>query len=151
MEQITQYINILSVTEWLMVSVALVLILSLFSLKRQRQQQQLQSLSMQSLQRDLRALANAAVGVGERVLEIERHQRKHPAVETQSQQANSSVPQPATQSEPLEFYNSASQPYEQAIRMAQTGATADDIVNVCGLSQSEAELVAMMHRLDKAS
>lgn len=144
MEQLTQYSNILSMTEWLMASVVVVLVISLYSFRRQRKQQELQSLSMQSLQRDLRALANAAVGVGGRVLEIERNQRKRPVIiETHEQHV--------TPTAPVEFYNSSCQPYEQAIRMAQTGASVDDIVNVCGLSKSEAELVSMMHRLDKAS
>lgn len=146
MEQLTQYLNIFSASEWLMASVAVVLVMSLFSIKRQRMLQQEQSLSMQVLQRDLRALANAAVGVGGRVLEIERQQRKRPTVVAVQQEQE----QPQA-SAPIEFYNSSSQPYEQAIRMVQTGASVDDIVNVCGLSKSEAELVSMMHRLDKAS
>jgi len=146
MEQLTQYISVLSAIEWFMLSVAIVLVMSLFSLKRQRQLQHEQSISMQMLQRDLRALANAAVGVGGRVLEIERQQRKRPAVVPLQEHV---TPQASTA--PLEFYNPNKQPYEQAIRMAQTGATMEDIVNVCGLSKSEAELVTMMHRLDKAS
>ncbi len=149
MEQLTQFFNILTITEWLMISVVVVLVMSLFAFKHQRIQQQNQLLSMQSLQRDLRALANAAVGVGGRVLEIERHQRKRPVVvPTQEQQPAVYNTADAT---PVEYYNSSSQPYEQAIRMAQTGASTEDIVNVCGLSESEAELVSMMHRLDKAS
>ena len=146
MEQLTQYFTILSATEWLMLSVAVVLVMSLFSFKRQRKLQQEQSLSMQMLQRDLRALANAAVGVGGRVLEIERQQRKRPAIV----QVQEQVKPQATQA-PVEFYNPTNQPYEQAIRMAQSGASIEDIVNVCRLSKSEAELVTMMHRLDKAS
>lgn len=145
MEQVTQYFNTLTITEGLMASVAVVLIVSLVSIKRQRKLQELQALSMQSLQRDLRALANAAVGVGGRVLEIERNQRKQPSVVTTHEQ-----PVAAT-SAPVEFYNTSNQPYEQAIHMAQTGASVSDIVNVCGLSKSEADLVSMMHRLDKAS
>ncbi len=150
MEILTQYLNILSTSEWLMSSVVVVLVMSLFSIKRQRKLQQDQNLSMQSLQRDLRALANAAVGVGGRVLEIERCQRKSP-VAVVSQQQSTPTQQASYVNAPVEFYNSSSQPYEQAIRMAQSGATVDDIVNVCGLSKSEAELVSMMHRLDKAS
>ena len=148
MEILNQYLNIISSNDLLMFSVTAVLIMSLVSLRRQRKQQALQSLSMQSLQRDLRALANAAVGVGGRVLEIERHQRKglNPAVVVTEEHQ-----QPASFTAPVEYYNSSSQPYEQAIRMAQTGASTDDIVNVCGLSKSEAGLVSMMHRLDKAS
>ena len=146
MEQLTQYFTILSTTEWFMLSVAFVLVMSLYSFKRQRKLQQEQSLSMQMLQRDLRALANAAVGVGGRVLEIERQQRKRPAIVQVQEQV-----QPQLTSAPVEFYNPNNQPYEQAIRMAQSGATVEDIVNVCCLSKSEAELVTMMHRLDKAS
>lgn len=151
MELLTQYFNILSATEWLLAFVAVILVISLFSFRRQSKLQQEQTLSMQLLQRDLRALANAAVGVGGRVLEIERQQRKRPsptvvAVQEPVQSHNQV-------SAPIEFYNSSSssQPYEQAIRMVQTGASVDDIVTVCGLSKSEAELVSMMHRLDKAS
>lgn len=145
MEQLTQYFNLLTTSEWLLAAVAVVLVLSLFSFKRQRKQQQEQSLSMQALQRDLRALANAAVGVGGRVLEIERQQRKRPVIVATQEPVQTQA------AAPIEFYNSSSQPYEQAIRMVQTGASVDDIVNVCGLSKSEAELVSMMHRLDKAS
>lgn len=146
MEQLTQFLHILTITEWLMISVAVVLVMSLFSFKRQRTLQQNQMLSMQSLQRDLRALANAAVGVGGRVLEIERHQRKRPVVVPVQEQ-----PAVYSAAAPVEYFNSSNQPYEQAIRMAHTGASIEDIVNVCGLSKSEAELVNMMHRLDKAS
>ena len=146
MEQLIQYFTILSTTEWFMLSVVFVLIMSLSSFKRQRKLQQQQNLTMQMLQRDLRALANAAVGVGGRVLELERKQRKQPAV---IQVKEEKQPQPVAA--PVEFYNPNNQPYEQAIRLAQTGASVKDIVNVCGLSKSEAELVTMMHRLDKAS
>ena len=143
MVELTQHLDFLNINEWLMVSVVAVLMISLFSFKRQRKLQELQSLSMESLQRDLRALANAAVGVGGRVLEIERQQRKRPVVVSSQAEPQDMVP--------VEFYGSSNQPYEQAIRMAQTGANVDDIVNVCGLSRSEADLVSMMHRLDKAS
>lgn len=146
MEQLTQFLHILTITEWLMISVVVVLVMSLYSFKRQRTLQQNQMLSMQSLQRDLRALANAAVGVGGRVLEIERHQRKRPVVVPVQEQ-----PAVYSAAAPVEYHNSSNQPYEQAIRMAHTGASIEDIVNVCGLSKSEAELVNMMHRLDKAS
>ena len=145
MEELIQYLNFLNLNEWLMVLVVAVLITSLFSFKRQRKLQELQSLLMESLQRDLRALANAAVGVGGRVLEIERQQRKRPVV------VSSQTEPQATATASVDFYGSSNQPYEQAIRMAQTGANVDDIVNVCGLSRSEADLVSMMHRLDKAS
>ena len=145
MKQFTQYLELVNMTEWLMIAVILVLAASLFSMRRQRKLQQQQSVLMQSLQRDLRALANAAVGVGERVLVVERQQRKQLQVAP-----TPASPQPGS-IQPVELYDTANQPYEQAIRMAQSGASVDDIVNICGLSLSEAELISMMHRLDKAS
>lgn len=150
LEQFIQFNNLLTTTEWLMMSVALMLILSLISFKRQRLQQKQQQFHMQLLQRDLRALANAAVGVGERVIEIERQQRSRPVAVTESKQIRQ-APISTTTIAPVEFYSPSNQPYEQAIRMVQSGANADDVVNVCGLSKSEAELVSMMHRLDQAS
>ena len=89
-----------------------------------------------SLKRDMRALTKAAVSVGERVLEVERRQ-KHMAENTSSGQ--------------VDIYTSANQPYEQAIRMAQSGARQDELVKVCGLSSNEAELITMLHRFDKTA
>ena len=108
---------------------------TLFLLRKQHLTQIRQAETIALLQRDLRALANAAVGVGERVLNVERQSRdvnQHPTDKVHS-------------------YDFVSQPYEQAITMAQHGASVSDLVKVCGLSPSEAELVCMMHRLDKAS
>ena len=149
MEQFIQYLNILTATQWFMLPVIVVLFMSLLAFKQQRKLQNEQKILVDSLQRDLRALANAAVGVGGRVMEIERQQRKRPQVVV-SQEQTSQHQQHNMNHVPVELYSSSSQPYEQAINMAQSGATTDDIVNVCGLSKSEAELVNMMHRLDKA-
>lgn len=145
MDALTHIHDIFTMNEWLLLPVLVVLVISLILFKRQRKIQHLQSLSMQSLQRDLRALANAAVGVGGRVLEIERQQRKRPTLVTNHEEPrDTTIPS-------FDAYGSSNQPYEQAIRMTQSGANVDDIVNVCGLSRSEAELVNMMHRLDKVS
>lgn len=149
MEQFIQYLNILTATQWFMLPVIVVLFMSLLAFKQQRKLQTEQKILVDSLQRDLRALANAAVGVGGRVMEIERQQRKRPQIVV-SQEQTSQHQQHNMNHVPVELYSSSSQPYEQAITMAQSGATTDDIVNVCGLSKSEAELVNMMHRLDKA-
>ena len=86
---------------------------------------------IKGLQRDIRAITAAAIGVGERVLELERRQRRT-----------------AERQEQLDIYDSANQPYEQAINMVKHGADVNELVDVCGISESEAELVALMHRLD---
>jgi len=89
---------------------------------------------IQDQQRDIRAITAAAIGVGERVLEIERRQRRL-----------------AERQEQLDIYDSANQPYEQAINMVKHGADVNELVDVCGISESEAELVALMHRLDQTA
>lgn len=94
--------------------------------------------TVNSLKRDMRALTKAAVSVGERVLEVERRQ-KHM---TENQTSHSGQ---------LDIYTSANQPYEQAIRMAQSGARQEELVKACGLSSNEAELIAMLHRFDKTA
>lgn len=87
-----------------------------------------------SLRQDLRALTSAAVGVGGRVLDVERRQRR--LAERQDQ---------------LDLYDSANQPYEQAIRLVHKGADVDELVDICGLNRGEAELIRMLHRLDKSA
>lgn len=104
--------------------------LAIHSLRRQNQQQQ-QTLS--AVKNDLRALTTAAVSVGERLLEVERRQRRL-----------------AERQEQVDIYDSANQPYEHAIRMVEKGASVEQLVEVCGLSTNEAELLHMMHRFDKA-
>ncbi len=89
-----------------------------------------------SLQRDLKAITAAGVGMGQRVLELERRQRRL----AERQETGGT-----------DLYESANQPYEQAIRMAQGGAKPKELMDICGLSQSEADLISLMHRLDKAS
>ena len=44
-----------------------------------------------------------------------------------------------------------SRPYQQAIRMVHKGASVDEIMSICEMSRGEAELIVMMHRMDKAS
>ncbi|MFO8024594.1 DUF2802 domain-containing protein [Thiohalophilus sp.] len=104
--------------------------LAIHSLRRQNKQQQ-QTLA--AVKNDLRALTTAAVSVGERLLEVERRQRHL-----------------AERQEQVDIYDSANQPYEHAIRMVEKGASVEQLVDVCGLSTNEAELLHMMHRFDKA-
>ena len=117
----------------LMLSTAF-MIMSMLLLRRATAARKINTSQLAAIQNDVRALTTAAVSMGERVLEIERRQRR--LAERQDQ---------------LDIYESANQPYEQAIRMAQSGTTIDELVNMCGLSRNEAELIHMMHRFDKAS
>lgn len=101
--------------------------------RKSRRQWLIQYRESVTLYRDLRALTAAAVGVGERVLELERRQRHL-----------------AERQDSVDIYDAANQPYEQAIRMVQRGAKVSELVDICGLSQGEAELISMLHRMKKA-
>ncbi len=93
-----------------------------------------QALLLKSVKNDLRALCSSAVGVGERVGRLEGRLRQ--LSERQDQ---------------LDLREPSAQPYQQAIKLVHNGADVDEIVEACGLSRGEAELVMMMHRLDEAS
>jgi uncharacterized protein YceH (UPF0502 family) len=89
------------------------------------------------LRRDLRALTTAALGVGERVLKVERQQKNR---------KNTSTYNNVTK---LSHNNESS--YEHAINLVQKGADVNDLVNTCGLSQGEADLVKLLHRINNVS
>ncbi|MCW8918213.1 MAG: DUF2802 domain-containing protein [Gammaproteobacteria bacterium] len=119
-----------------LVVLLLVALLLLIARLRGAQQQQLQAQS--TMQADLRALCHAAVQVGERVNRMEAelkglHQRQQ---ELGVRQDN------MVYSEPLEAG------FEQAIKLARKGRPVEELMELCNLSRGEAELIAMMHRLE---
>ena len=88
------------------------------------------------LRRDLRALTTAALGVGERVLKVERKQK------------NENVNNMNTNNKVSKFAHNNESSYEHAIHLVQKGADVNDLVNSCGLSQGEADLVNLLHRIN---
>jgi len=94
---------------------------------------------------DLKALTTTSLGIGGRLLEIERRQRR--IIEKQKNEAHSQTTPQAV----VDLYESANQPYDHAIHLAQHGKEVEEIVSICGISQNEAELIIMMNRLEQAS
>ena len=41
--------------------------------------------------------------------------------------------------------------FDQAIKLARKGSSVEELMEICSLSRGEAELIAMMHRLDPGS
>ena len=157
MNNLIQFINEASVeTILLSVTIAMLSLNVLLVLLRKKSSKQTEV--VQSLQRDLRALTSAALGMGGRVMEIERQQRINNKKQDKVQTIKpvSAPVQPVQQVQqvqsiqPVQPVTSSSQYYDHAIRMAQQGAKTEDIEQACGLSKSEAELISIMHRLDKA-
>lgn len=119
-------------------AVALALVAGvLISATRQRRRQ---AEMMESLRSDLRALCTAAVTVGQRVNRLERGVT---AVSKRQEELGMRQDQMA-QWEPEEHS------FQHAIKLATRGASVEELIEVCGLPQGEAELIAMMHRLEDA-
>ncbi|NVK39476.1 MAG: DUF2802 domain-containing protein [Gammaproteobacteria bacterium] len=95
-------------------------------LKKQKRQQQLVN---RRLQEDMASLSKSAVGMGHKVLETER--RLADVLKKQFAILNSQPEHPS---------------YDQASRLIAMGATENDLVNSCGFSHSEAELLLSLNR-----
>lgn len=121
----------------LLLLIILVVALAIYALRIKSTLQQ-QANSQSAIQTDLRALCNAAVQMGEKVNRIEGELKT-----LQQRQQELGVRQDKmVQSEP----HDAS--FEQAIKLARKGSSVEEIMEICSLSRGEAELIAMMHRLD---
>ena len=90
---------------------------------------------------DLKAFSITAIGVGKRVMQLERRQRE--LIKNTTVQDGKVVTQVVTQVETV------NQTYEEAAAMARQGNDVDTIMKRCALSHSEAELIFLMNRLDK--
>ncbi|MDH3354405.1 MAG: DUF2802 domain-containing protein [Chromatiales bacterium] len=126
------------------VVIAVVLLVALFfGLLANRLQQKIarQNDQIQTLQRDLRSLCSAAVHVGERLGRIER---------TSSQLSREQKILSQKQSQTTIKVASADESaFDQALKLAQKGATAEEMADICNVTRGEADLIAMMHRLEK--
>ncbi|AKH22109.1 hypothetical protein AAY24_07225 [Sedimenticola thiotaurini] len=103
--------------------------MSFVGLRLREANQQLQDLQarVHSLTENLNALCSGAVGVDQRVSNLERSGRDL---------AHRQESMESTQQD---------RPYGEAIQMVQQGATASALVEELGLSRSEADLVVMLH------
>ncbi len=134
MDTLITTITEMDLLNWGLMASAGLLLFALITIRQQQHKNRKNTELLQRTQNDLRALINASVGMGERMLEVEQRQRRL-----------------AERQEQLDIYDAANQPYEQAIRMAQNGSKIEELVDICGLSKTEAELIQIMHRFDKAS
>ena len=98
-------------------------------------QRQLRALQTQlkqrcdTLGRELHATGSGSMGVGQRVVECER--RLHELRSTLDEMR---------QNDPLRVS------YDEASRLVELGADIDDLMNTCGISRPEAELVSALNK-----
>ncbi|WP_369601766.1 DUF2802 domain-containing protein [Hahella sp. SMD15-11] len=92
------------------------------------------SVKMEQLERDLGVEREATQAMGRRLLMMEKRfaalQRKHRELEAEDAQRVS---------------------YNEAVRLLQMGASIDELVETCGLSRAEAELISVLQRTDHLS
>lgn len=84
---------------------------------------------VQQLEQELGALCSASLGAGEHVVKLEQQVQR--VVERQDQ---------------LEMRATTDRPYSQATQLVEKGADIDELVDTCGLTRGEAELLIMMRR-----
>jgi hypothetical protein len=87
-----------------------------------------------SMQADLGAVCSGAVGLGEHVAQLER--RTHQMIQRQ---------------EKFEMQAPGAQSYRHAMKLVDKGAELEEVIENCGLARGEAELVALAHRIKRAS
>lgn len=110
----------------------IILILRLKGIQRQ------QAESQSTMQADLRAICNAALQMGEKISRIEQESK---AIKQRQQELG-------VRQDKMAQTDTHEAGFEQAIKLARKGSSVEEIMDICNLSRGEAELIAMMHRLD---
>lgn len=116
----------LFISQALVVTAVAGLIVALYRLRRREKRY---NAAIRTLQDDLAALCDGAVGVGDHLNQVEKHLRK-----LSERQDRADMHDPAFQS------------LEHAVRMIQNGAAVEEVMSQCGLVRSEAELIITLHR-----
>jgi hypothetical protein len=112
----------------LLVSVV-ALIVAVKSLKVARAQQDNTEKLIQKLARDLAVSNSGSVGMGQRLLAMEKRLQEEPQKPDQK----------------IDYYNDEDfQPYSQAAQLFKMGLDAEEVARRCGLSRAEASLIQMM-------
>lgn len=107
------------------------LVIAILSLQRVRQQAGENEKLIQKLMRDVAASSSGSVGMGQRLL----------AMEKRLQASANKKP------EKIDYYNDDEfQPYSQAAQMFKLGMDCDEVARRCGLSRAEASLLEMMQK-----
>jgi len=83
---------------------------------------------LRALRNDITAVGRGAIGVGKRVQTLQQR------IQTTERRQ-----------EDLEYKDMGKVAFSHATKLVQMGAPAQELVNTCGLSQAEADLVALMH------
>ncbi len=103
------------------------LFLGVGAMSRQRADRQALQRRISLLEQQLKVLSAGSIGVGRRLTGVSRE--LHTALERQSE---------------LENRDPGQLPYRQAAKLVSLGASVDELVESCGLSRGEAELLNLL-------
>lgn len=110
---------------------AVALLVALLTFKRLRAQAQDTEKLLQRLAREVAASSSGSVGMGQRLLAMEK--RLQAAADKKT--------------EKLDYYKDEEfQPYSQAAQMFRMGMDAEEVARRCGLSRAEASLLEVMQK-----
>jgi Protein of unknown function (DUF2802) len=112
--------------------------LSLFCIRRQRHQAMLTRKLYERLEHDLQLTNSGSIGMGKRLVAMEKALQKNVKQETLEPKAKPQ-PQPSY-SAPVDVS------YNDAARLLDAGVDADEVARRCGLSRAEASLMQLMHK-----
>lgn len=84
---------------------------------------------VEKIEGELSAILDGTLGMGQHLQEVQRDLK-----DTREKQQQ------------LEQRDLGALPYNQAVRMVGSGAGVDELINHCGLSRSEADLVMLLHQ-----
>lgn len=131
----------LSWISWGSMAIAIVAVLYLsIALSQLSKRFNLQQQQIKSLQQDLRSLCSAAVNVGERLGGIER-------ASSQLSREQKILSQKQSQTT-IKVSTADESSFDQALKLAKKGASAEEMADICNVTRGEADLIAMMHRLE---
>lgn len=106
------------------------LLVALISLKQVRRQADANEKLIQKLMREVAASSSGSVGMGQRLLAMEKRLQSE-----------------AKKPEKIDYCNDDEfQPYSQAAQMFKMGMDCDEVARRCGLSRAEASLLEMMQK-----
>lgn len=108
----------------------LALVCALVSLRRVHLQASATEKLMQKLMREVAASSSGSVGMGQRLLAMEKRLQSE-----------------SKKTEKIDYYNDDEfQPYSQAAQMFKMGMDCEEVARRCGLSRAEASLLEMMQK-----
>lgn len=108
-------------------------LVSVRALRAQRRAEASLLAHLAALDRDLGALCSSATHAGDRLVSVERRAR-----DLLARQERTDTASPAARH------------YRHAAALLRRGATAEELVQACGMARGEAELVAYLHQADAA-